>query len=518
MKNKTQIIRHIVQIISAIIYPGLFIITWNSIGSIYKLLITGNISLNTILSPLLIILSIIPITIIWGRFFCSYVCTFGFMHELINKLGNLLEVKKIKINYKTDRYLKYIKYIIILISIIIWTVDTNISSISPWNTFGILVSLKNYSNLISVGGLVLLIIMFVSLFIDRFFCRYLCPLGGLFSAISTNRLFKIKKNKNCIGCNKCNRVCPMNINVNNDTNNILNSGECIDCFECIGSCPKNALYTTTNEAINGTVAGLSILGLTYIGNVVTNNTGVQSSYKEKTTTGSFKDGTYKGVGQGYRGETEVKVVVENGNISSITIESYKDDTQFFNKAKNTIINEIIDSQSTNVKTVSGATYSSKGIIDAVSNALNNMVYIDSNSNANANTNNNSNTNSNSNSNEKSNSNSNSNSSTNSLDFNNLKDGTYTGTGKGRNGNIEVTVKVNNSKVESITINSSQEDVQYFNRASSIIDSVIDKQSLNVSKVSGATMSSNGILEAIANALNIEYTNTNSGVRGHGHRH
>ena len=63
--NKTQIIRHIIQLISFILYPGLFIITWNSFGTIYKAIITGNITLNVILSPLLVLLAIIPITVIW---------------------------------------------------------------------------------------------------------------------------------------------------------------------------------------------------------------------------------------------------------------------------------------------------------------------------------------------------------------------------------------------------------------------------------------------------------------------
>ena len=518
--NKTQVIRHIIQLISFILYPGLFIITWNSFGTIYKAIITGNITLNIMLSPLLVLLAIIPITVIWGRFFCSYVCAFGSMQELINKLGDLLHIKKIKIDYENDKYLKYIKYVIIILSVILWTIDVNISAFSPWNSFGILTSLSNYSSLISVGGLVLLVIMILSLFIDRFFCRYLCPLGGIFSLISIPRLFKIKKNDKCIGCNKCNRVCPMNIDVNDKTNNILKTGECIDCFNCIKDCPKKALYTSTDEAINGTAASLAILGLTFVGNVITENTDVQSVYEEKTTQGSYKDGTYTGIANGYKGEVQVSVVVKNGNITSITVESYRDDSQFFNKAKSTIIDEIISSQSTNVKTVSGATYSSRGIINAVANALSNTSTtneIETTVENEEKNNNSNNTNENNNNTSESNNNSTINNS--SLDFENLKDGTYSGTGKGRNGNIEVSVTVENSKVTDITIISSQEDAQYFSRAKSgIISSVINKQSLNVSTISGATMSSNGILEAIANALDIEFTNNNSSINNHDHNH
>ena len=59
----------------------------------------------------------------------------------------------------------------------------------------------------------------------------------------------------------------------------------------------------------------------------------------------------------------------NGEISSITVDSYEDDSQYFNKAKTSVINSIISSQGIDVSTVSGATFSSNSIIEAVANAL-----------------------------------------------------------------------------------------------------------------------------------------------------
>jgi uncharacterized protein with FMN-binding domain len=63
------------------------------------------------------------------------------------------------------------------------------------------------------------------------------------------------------------------------------------------------------------------------------------------------------------------VTVSGGKITDITVLSYRDDERFFRQAQNTIISDILASQSTNVQTVSGATYSSQGIIEAVSDAL-----------------------------------------------------------------------------------------------------------------------------------------------------
>ena len=103
------------------------------------------------------------------------------------------------------------------------------------------------------------------------------------------------------------------------------------------------------------------------------------------------------------------------------------------------------------------------------------------------------------------------------DFSELKDGTYSGTGQGRNGNINVSVVVKDGKVTSITIESSNEDAQYFNKAkSTVINEIISNQSIDVQTVSGATMSSNGIIDAVANALGISYTNPNSQMQNNHH--
>ena len=86
-KNKisiTQIIRHVIQIISFVVFPGLFILALSSIETIIKTLIGGTITFSSLLSPLLVLLAVIPITMLWGRFFCGYLCAFGSMQELVN--------------------------------------------------------------------------------------------------------------------------------------------------------------------------------------------------------------------------------------------------------------------------------------------------------------------------------------------------------------------------------------------------------------------------------------------------
>ncbi len=526
-KSFTQLIRHIIQIASFILIPGLFILIWNSIGGIYKALISGTFTFSSMSSQFLILLAVIPITVLWGRFFCGYLCAFGSMQELSNFIAKKLHIKQIEIPKKVDKYMKYVKYGILAVMIILWSLNIALGTISPWNVFGMYSTYSGWtdlSSLISIGGFILLLIIISSLFIERFFCKYFCPLGGIFTLISKPRLYKIKKSSSkCVNCNMCNKNCPMNISVNEETTEFgkVKSSECIDCFKCIDVCRSCALYTNPEEAISGTVASVAIAGLYYGGVIASGNSYSMANITSDTTSisqGKYTDGTYEGSAQGYRGTTTVKVTVSNGNITSITIESYKDDDQFFNKAKSTIINEIISSQSTDVNTVSGATFSSNGIINAVANALSSSQISTSQTNSATTTSSVSNSSSSNtlslntanSSSSQSTTSSSSTSSVTSTNFSNLADGTYSGTGTGRNGNIKVSVVVKSGKVTSITIESYMEDEQYFSRAkNTIINEIISSQSINVSTVSGATMSSNGIIDAVANALGISFTNPNS---------
>lgn len=100
-----------------------------------------------------------------------------------------------------------------------------------------------------------------------------------------------------------------------------------------------------------------------------NQSSSNNSSDSSSSDSKYKDGTFTGSAQGYNGNIKVSVVVSGGKITSIDVLESTDDEEYFVKAKG-LINEIISSQSTDVNVVSGATYSSNGIINAVANALN----------------------------------------------------------------------------------------------------------------------------------------------------
>ena len=117
-----QVVRRVIQLLSFILIPGLFISTFSSIKIVYMAIIAGTFNLAALLPELLFILAVIPITIIMGRFFCGFLCSFGAMGDLIWFISRKVLKKPIVVSEKTDRILKLFKYFVLLfIVILIWT-------------------------------------------------------------------------------------------------------------------------------------------------------------------------------------------------------------------------------------------------------------------------------------------------------------------------------------------------------------------------------------------------------------
>jgi len=77
---------------------------------------------------------------------------------------------------------------------------------------------------------------------NRAFCKYLCPITVFLKPMSKFALVRVKCDKEkCISCGKCKRVCPMDVDVTDNSRNRKNGTECILCMECVKNCPKNAL-------------------------------------------------------------------------------------------------------------------------------------------------------------------------------------------------------------------------------------------------------------------------------------
>ena len=326
--------------------------------------------------------------------------------------------------------------------------------------------------------------------------------------ISKIRLFHIrKKDTRCGRCHICTDACIMGIDTGGSS--VVTSGECIDCFRCANACPRANLMAPSCEATAATAAPLAFTGMVCIGTIAAERPVPETAAEAAATTsaassqGLYQDSAYTGSDQGYKDTTSVSVTVESSAFSSIEVLSYADDRQFFEKASSTVITEILSPQSTEVAAVSGATFSSEGVMAAVQDALESGAITER-----ADTRSNDAQESSSASTE---------SSSAAGAFADVADGTYTGSGTGLRGTTTVSGTVEGGRVTSITAISYEDDAPYFQKAlSGMAEEIVSAQSLNVDTVSGATYSSNSILEAVADATGLDFTNLNlSRTAGHG---
>lgn len=379
--SKTQVIRHGIQLVAFLLFPGLFITAFAAVRDIYKAVLDHSFGLSAYANQLLLLLAIFPITIVFGRFFCGYLCSFGALGDLLWAVSGRIMKKPVSVSAGIDRILKCLKYVVLLFAIVaVWTLAAPVDgTYNPWNIFGIYSSWKgwvNWAGLFSVGGTLLLLIMVGNFFVERFFCRYLCPLGAIFAILSHFRLYRIKKpGEQCGSCQLCTKKCSMGIPLN--TMDLVRSGECIDCYRCVDVCPRENVSTapSSSPAVVGTAAAVALTGLYYAGTMAAPKLGTHQEYdtvssESVVNQNAYADGVYTGEGNGFRGKITVEVKVENGMIAEITIVSADDDRDFFERASEGVIAEIISRQSVDVDAVSGATFSSNGIIEAVADALN----------------------------------------------------------------------------------------------------------------------------------------------------
>lgn len=224
----------------------------------------------------------------------------------------------------------------------------------------------------------------------------------------------------------------------------------------------------------------------YAAQEISKNIKEDTQEEEQKAVGHFEleDGVYKGTGTGFAGDITVSVQIQDKQIVSIDIISFSDDEAFFTRAK-AVIDIIIEGQTLDVDTVSGATFSSRGIINAVKNALtgekdsNETGQAQSGGAAAAGR---------------------TTSVTTVKEPDSYIDGIYYGIGTGFGGPLKVKVEISGGKITSIQIVENSDGSSYISKASAVISSILSKQSTNVDTVSGATYSSVGIIQAVRNAL------------------
>lgn len=164
--------------------------------------------------------------IIFGRGWCGYACWTAMVLDF-------LPYKVPKEPRKNIGWIRYITFVmsLIFVAALFLSKVGNIERIMFWSFI--------VGNILYYAIGILLAYLFKD---NRAFCKYICPVTVFLKPMSYFALFRIKCDESkCVSCGKCKQICPMNVDITDNSRKRKNGTECILCFECKNNCPKNAL-------------------------------------------------------------------------------------------------------------------------------------------------------------------------------------------------------------------------------------------------------------------------------------
>ena len=219
----------------------LFVIGWYfnaqlsvvNILAMFNALVSGFDWNYFLMEPLIFILwgSVAAALLFWGRGpYCGWLCPFGALQELLNRVARKLNIKQVKVPWNIHERVWTFKYLIFLVlfGISLYSLEwaERLAEVEPFKTTIILKFIREWPYVLFA-----LAVLVPGLFIERFYCRYLCPLGAALAIPGRMRMFSwLKRYKECGSpCQRCSNECMVqaihpegNINVN----------ECLYCLHC----------------------------------------------------------------------------------------------------------------------------------------------------------------------------------------------------------------------------------------------------------------------------------------------
>ena len=193
-----------------------------------------------------LLIAFLSISWLLRKSFCSWLCPVGTFSQYLAQLGRKFFHKNFILPRWLDIPVRSLKYILMgLFLYVIAAMSANQILAFLGGPYGVVADVKllNFFRSMTLTGVgVLALLAVASLFVQNFWCRYLCPYGGLLGLLALASPLRIKRDAAlCIDCGKCARACPSSLKVDQLVS--ISSAECTGCLSCVASCPvENTLY------------------------------------------------------------------------------------------------------------------------------------------------------------------------------------------------------------------------------------------------------------------------------------
>jgi polyferredoxin len=191
-------------------------------------------------AAMFLLIAFLAISFLLRKAFCSWLCLVGTISEYLWRVGRKLFRRNFHLPRAVDIGLRGLKYL--LLGFFAWAVTSMTAEglagfmNSPYGIIADVKMLNFFRHLGQTGALVIGVLVVASLFIQNFWCRYLCPYGALLGIASFFSPARIRRNaETCIDCAKCVKACPAALPV--DKLVTIKSAECTGCLECVAVCP-----------------------------------------------------------------------------------------------------------------------------------------------------------------------------------------------------------------------------------------------------------------------------------------
>jgi ferredoxin len=223
-----------------------FLCPFGGLETLYSLLSGNGFLRHSAASAVILLIGMLAMAVAFRRSFCGMICPLGTLQGIFGSAGRrLFGAHRLTIPPVVDRFARFLKYGVFAF-FLLWTwqaAELVMRPYDPWVAWAHLTA-DDLLTTYLIGFIILVVSLAGSFVYERFFCKYLCPVGALLGLLSRVSFLNIKRDAaTCIDCGRCDKACMMNIEV--ATADVVTSSECISCNECVNACPVPGALTVT---------------------------------------------------------------------------------------------------------------------------------------------------------------------------------------------------------------------------------------------------------------------------------